>query len=374
MGAGPRPLSSAALRTADFDFHLPPDLIAQVPAEPRDAARLLVAGGASGGVHGTVADLPVHLRRGDLLVVNDTKVLPARIHARRASGGRVEVLFLEPCPGAVEPAGEPAGGTPWRALVRPAKKLRPGEVLATDREGIRLRALERDADAGGWFVSLEDGLGAGTEELLEQVGTMPLPPYIERAAVAADRERYQTVYAREPGAVAAPTAGLHFTEELLARLEAAGIERATVTLHVGAGTFRPVTVERLEDHPMHEERFELPEATAAAVDACRARGGRVVAVGTTSARVLESCAAPGGGGRVVAGRGATRIFLHPGNPPRVCDGLFTNFHLPCSTLIMLVAAFVGRERVLALYREAVDRRYRFYSYGDAMLVFRGGGA
>lgn len=360
------------MQTADFDFDLPGELIAQQAVEPRDAARLLVAGpggDARGAEHGVVGDLGRWLRPGDLLVLNDTRVLPARVRARRETGGGVEALFLEPCAAA-------AGAGAWRALVRPAKKLRAGERLRIDGRSVELVAIERDEATGGWSVALEDSgrPEAGTEELLDEVGSMPLPPYIERAADEEDRERYQTVYARAPGAVAAPTAGLHFTDELLGSLAGRGVERATVTLHVGAGTFRPVTAERLEEHRMHSERYELSEETAEKVRACKERGGRVVAVGTTSARTLESCWDPGSGvgrdARVRHARGATEIFIHPASPPRVCDALFTNFHLPKSTLIMLVAGFVGTEQVLSLYRHAVAERFRFYSYGDAMLVER----
>lgn len=368
------PTHFRALDTSAFDFDLPQRLIAQTAVEPRDAARLLVAGpegGAAGAAHATVAELPERLRAGDLLVLNDTRVLPARVRASRSTGGKVEALFLEPRPGA---SGD-ARGT-WLALVRPAKKIREGEALVTRDAGVQLVAVERDAASGGWFVKLVEAARpeAATEDLLERVGDVPLPPYIERDADAADLERYQTVYARESGAVAAPTAGLHFTPELLERIEARGVGIARVTLHVGAGTFRPVTAERIEDHRMHSERYALSAETAERVRRCKEAGGRVVAVGTTSARTLEACWDPASGegarARVIAGRGETEIFLHPGSRPRVCDGLFTNFHLPKSSLIMLVAGFVGVEEVQSLYRLAVEREYRFYSYGDAMILER----
>jgi S-adenosylmethionine:tRNA ribosyltransferase-isomerase len=234
--------------------------------------------------------------------------------------------------------------------------------------------LERSSKDGTWAVTLEgaDGEVRPVEEWLARCGVMPLPPYIQRAARAEDAERYQTVYAAEPGAVAAPTAGLHFTEALLARLQERGVEVARVTLHVGAGTFLPVTAERLEDHDMHSERYELSEECERAVQRARAVGGRVIAVGTTSARVLESCRAgeEAGAAGVRAGRGDTRIFLHPGHGPAVCDGLFTNFHLPKSTLVMLVASFIGTDATLAMYRAAIEAEYRFYSYGDATLLLR----
>ena len=356
----------------DFDYDLPPERIAQEPADPRDAARLLVDD-AGTTRHRTVADLADELRPGDLLVVNDTRVRPARLQARRATGGAVELLLVEPSPSA-----DAAGA--WRAMVRPAKRLRAGEELVVDGAGLVVRALEREVDpARGadatpfWRVELfdPDAREARVEELLERAGRMPLPPYIERARDgdprdATDRERYQTVYARHAGAVAAPTAGLHLTPELLERLAQRGVERAEVTLHVGLGTFLPVTASDPDEHVMHAERYELGVACADAIERCRARGGRVVAVGTTSVRVLESCA--GDAGRVTPGVGQTRLFVRPGFGFRCVDVLLTNFHLPRSTLLMLVAAFVGRERMLGLYAEAIERGYRFYSYGDAMLL------
>lgn len=350
--------------------------------EPRDAARLLVRRRAAdqGGVleHRTVAELPEVLESGDLLVFNDTRVLPARVSARRRSGGRVEILFLEPVgPAAGDPAqgdedaieGQPDRGT-WRALVKPAKKLRPLEELRVEG-GATVTALTREEDSGVWRVVLRGREGEPSVDALERVGAMPLPPYIAREANELDVERYQTVYAREPGAVAAPTAGLHFTDGLLAALAERGVEQTSVTLHVGAGTFLPVTAERIEDHVMHSERYTLSQSVADAVRACRARGGRVIPVGTTSARALESAAIadPTFERAIVRSfSGRTSIFLHPGNEPRVADALFTNFHLPKSTLLMLVAAFIGRDETLELYRAAVAAEYRFYSYGDAMLL------
>jgi len=348
------------MKLTDFDYALPEERIAQTPAEPRDSALLFVHRiAADQSEHRRVRDLVDLLAPGDLLVLNDTRVLPARLLGKRASGGKVELLLLEPS----------AGG--WRALVRPAGRMREGERV--DLEGGALRArLVRRLEGPEWEVELECGAsGASVEELLERFGRMPLPPYIRRDAAdqelaAFDRERYQTVYARERGAVAAPTAGLHFTPELLAALERRGIQRTHVTLHVGLGTFQPVTSERIEDHPMHAERFVLPESAERAVRAARERGGRVVAVGTTSVRVLESCAS--GDGLVRAGSGETRIFLKPGDRLRATDALLTNFHLPRSTLLMLVSALAGRERILRLYAEALAGPYRFYSYGDAQLL------
>jgi len=350
---------------SDFDYELPAERIAQEPAAERDRARLLVHERAPDRTdHRQVRDLPELLRPGDLLVVNDTRVLRARLFARRASGGRVELFFLEPTPRAPDV---------WRAQAHPARRLRVGETLGLEGLEARARLVERELQEDGtpameWHVRLETPAGAALEPLavLERVGHVPLPPYVERADEPRDAERYQTVYARVPGAVAAPTAGLHFTPELFARLAAAGVERAALTLHVGPGTFQPVKATRVEDHRMHSERFVLPQETVDAVARTRARGGRVVAVGTTAVRVLESCAAEDGA--LAPGAGSTALFLVPGARFRVVDALLTNFHLPRSTLLMLVAAFAGRERVLALYREALERGYRFYSYGDAMLL------
>lgn len=355
------------MKLSDFDYELPAELVAQRPAERRERARLLVhARGVGETSLGEVADLPRHLRPGDLLVLNDTRVLPARLFGRRESGGAVEFLFVEP-----------TRDGRWLALVKPAKKLKPGEVVRAAGGALRVRLVLRTRDAAGepqptWEVELEaaEGGQASVEELLEQHGRMPLPPYIERdrdgLQSAADRERYQTVYAARPGAVAAPTAGLHFTPELLAELEAAGVERASVTLHVGLGTFLPVSVDDVAQHRMHAERYELGPETVAAVEACRARGGRVVAVGTTSVRVLESCADVSG--VLTPGRSSTDIFIRPGYEFRAVDALLTNFHLPKSTLLMLVSALAGRERIRELYARAIEERLRFYSYGDAMLL------
>ncbi|MEM6568518.1 MAG: tRNA preQ1(34) S-adenosylmethionine ribosyltransferase-isomerase QueA [Planctomycetota bacterium] len=355
------------MRTADFDFDLPPERIAQEPVTPRDAARLLVRSAGGDVAHARVRDHHEYLEVGDLVVVNDTRVIPARVRALRTTGGRVELLLLEP-----------RGQDPqtWCAMARPAKKLREGEVLACDA-GVEALLVRRDPEDGTWLVRLRasadrnDLASALVLELLDAAGSIPLPPYIEREATDEDAERYQTIYARAPGAIAAPTAGLHLTERMFDDLQRVSIDVARVTLHVGAGTFLPVTADRVEDHRMHSERYEVSGATADAVRACRARGGRVVPVGTTSARVLEACAEldPAFERAVVrAGSGSTDIFLSPGHGPRVCDGLFTNFHLPKSTLVMLVAAFIGTEEVLSLYRTAVEERYRFYSYGDAMLL------
>jgi len=353
---------------AAWDYPLPSGRIAQQAAPERDAARLLVMTRAGEVLdHARVRDLPRRLRPGDLLVVNATRVLPARLRGRKATGGAAEALLL-----GADPAGEPGA---WRALVRCGGRLRPGLKLAFGPEGRALDAEVTDLLEGG---EVRLAFAPGVDPYA--VGEAPLPPYIRRdAARDADRERYQTVFAREPGAVAAPTAGLHLTPSLLEALGRAGVERAEVVLHVGPGTFRPVAPEDLTRGRLHAERFTLPAAAARAVARARERGGRVVAVGTTTTRVLESRARDDG--TVAPGSGETTLLLQPGSRFRAVDALLTNFHLPRSSLLLLVAAFCGsehgRERVLAAYAEAVRRGYRFYSYGDAMLLLpaaTGGGS
>jgi S-adenosylmethionine:tRNA ribosyltransferase-isomerase len=342
-----------ALDLAAFDYALPPERIAQAPAPEREDARLLVLDRASGArTHARVADLARFLRAGDLLVVNATQVVPARLRGEKASGGRAEALLLG--------AGDAPGR--WRALLRCRGRLREGMALRFGGGADAFDATVAAVRDGGEVV-----LAIAPEVSPYRVGEVPLPPYIRRrAARAEDLERYQTVFARAPGAVAAPTAGLHFGPRLLDALAQAGVERAEVVLHVGPGTFRPLCEADLAAGRLHAEPFELPPATAEAIAKTRARGGRVVAVGTTSARVLESRAGPGG--TVRAGAGETDLFLRPGCRFAVVDVLLTNFHLPRSSLLLLVAAFAGRERVLAAYAAAVERGYRFYSYGDAMLI------
>ncbi len=346
------------MRTSDFDYHLPPELIAQHPAARRDESRLLMVDRAGGGVsHRRFGDLPGILAPGDLLVLNDTRVFPARTHGvRAATGGSVEVLFLR----------EEAKGR-WLALTRSGGKLRSGEELVLCGGDLRVRIAERRGQDGD-VLSLPPGVDLPA--LLEERGEVPLPPYIRRdghaaSGAAADRERYQTVYARETGAVAAPTAGLHFTSDVFRELDSRGVERALLTLHVGPGTFRPVKTEEVGDHRMDAEEYSIGEEAAAAVNRARGAGGRVVAVGTTVCRVLESLARADGS--VTAGAGSTDLFIFPPYRFRAVDALLTNFHLPRSTLLMLVSAFAGRDRVLAAYREAVGERYRFYSYGDCCL-------
>jgi S-adenosylmethionine:tRNA ribosyltransferase-isomerase len=336
------------MRRSDFHFELPAELIAQAPLASRSASRLLVLDGGSGEIHDKMfSDLPAQLRPGDLLVFNDTRVLPARLKARKPSGGRVELL-LERLLG------------PRRALMQlkaSHKPQRDGELELPG--GAKARVIGRH-DA-----MFELDFDRDLVPLLEAHGQVPLPPYISRAADESDRERYQTVFARAPGAVAAPTAGLHFDRALLDALAARGVERTFLTLHVGAGTFAPVRSERIEDHELHAEWLSVSGETCAAVERCRAAGGRVVAVGTTSVRALET-AARGGALRPFAGD--SRLFIYPKFEFRVVDAMVTNFHLPESSLLMLVSAFAGREATLAAYRHAVAERYRFFSYGDAMLV------
>ncbi len=335
----------------DFDFALPDERIAQ-EAAPRGASRLLVLDALGAARHRSIGDLVELLRPGDLLVVNDTRVIPARLFAERAgSGGAIELLLVER-----------RSERLWDCLVRPGRRARPGtELRLGDSLTARVVAIGEDGRRAIEF-------SAPVEPHLEALGHVPLPPYIDRPDRAEDRERYQTVYAANPGAIAAPTAGLHFSNELLARLAARGVERVAVTLHVGIGTFKPVTAELVHEHRMDEESYMVPPSTARAIAAARDEGRRIVAVGTTVVRTLESAAAASG--EVPAGAGATRLFIVPGYRFRVVDLLLTNFHLPRSTLLMLVAAFAGRERVLAAYAEAIDAGYRFFSYGDAMLAER----
>lgn len=339
-------------KTSDFDYDLPPELIAQHPLAQRDASRLLVYDRATGGVeHRHFADVLEYLNAGDVLVLNDTRVIPARILGRKEdTGGKIEFLLLR------------REGDVWETLAKPARRAQPGtwftfgegvlraEVVAEGLEGMRRIRLHHEGTL---------------EEALDRVGTMPLPPYIHERLN--DPERYQTVYARERGSAAAPTAGLHFTPALLEAVRAKGVTIAPVLLHVGLGTFRPVAVEDVSEHKMHSEYYEVSAETAETINRTRAAGGRVVAVGTTSARTLESAAAEDG--TVHPGKGWTDIFITPGYRFRAVDALITNFHLPRSTLLMMISAFAGsREEMLRVYRLAVEERYRFFSFGDAMLL------
>ncbi|MCA9530296.1 MAG: tRNA preQ1(34) S-adenosylmethionine ribosyltransferase-isomerase QueA [Myxococcales bacterium] len=348
------------MRLDELDFDLPPELIAQAPLPERDGARLLVLDrGADRVTHHAIRDLP-SLVEPSLFVFNDTRVFPARLLGHKDSGGRVELLL-------VERLGPPAQTPPfverWVGLGRASKPLRSGVVISFADGALAARVLvPRD----GGELEVELSADEPIDAAVERVGAVPLPPYIRRAPDPSDRERYQTVYASEPGAVAAPTAGLHFTRALLAALDAAGHRRAHVTLHVGPGTFRPVKTDELDAHAMHAERYDVSEGAAAATNQARAEGRPVLAVGTTVVRTLESAVDPSG--EVRAGSGSTRLFLRPPATLRVVDSLLTNFHLPRSTLIALVMAVAGVEPTRRAYAEAVRERYRFFSYGDAMLI------
>lgn len=346
------------MNVADFDFDLPDELIAQDPPAERGGSRLLVVPmDDSPPVDARFADLPSLLEPGDLLVVNDTRVYPARLLGQRVpSGGAVECLLLES-----------TGADTWLALVHPGQKLKPGAHVRFESGPVVIEGEILDHHFHGRrTVRLWRPDGGSVDEAVDAIGHIPLPPYIQRDDALSDRERYQTVYARARGSIAAPTAGLHFTPAILSALNARGVQAVTVTLHVGYGTFKPVRVDRVEDHAVDPEPFEVTEETAAVITEARRSGRRVIAVGTTTTRVLESLEVDGA--RVMPGHGRTSLFIHPGHRFRVVQGLITNFHLPKSSLLMLVSALAGRERVLAAYREAVKRRYRFYSYGDAMLI------
>ncbi len=339
------------MKTSDFMYDLPERLIAQTPLQRRDASRLLVLDKSTGQTgHRHFYDLPEFLRPGDCLVLNDSRVIPARLVGNRATGGATEVVLLRDL-----------GDDRWECLTRPGRKMRPG-VSVSFGDGELTGQVESVAEGGNRIIRFSyQGIFL---EVLERLGRMPLPPYIKEQL--ADPERYQTVYSVHPGSAAAPTAGLHFTQELLARVRAMGVKVCFVTLHVGLGTFRPVQVEDVEDHKMHSEFCTVLPETAETVNAAKAAGGRIIAVGTTSCRTLESFA--GEDGTLRAGSGWTDIFIYPGYRFRCIDGLVTNFHLPGSTLVMLVSALAGRENILNAYAEAIREEYRFFSFGDAMLI------
>lgn len=349
------------MQVADFDYELPEALIAQQPLPERTASRMLVLDRAGDRlIHTGVRELGRFLNAGDLLILNNTRVVPARIWGERTdTGGEVEVLLLDPLPSPGD----------WTAMYKASHRPRAG--LAVALAGGRIHATVL-SDHGGGRVDLRLVSEDPLMQVLQEEGVAPLPPYIRRehggdsGQIASDKSRYQTVYAAEPGAIAAPTAGLHLSEALLSELAGAGIDHAFVTLHVGPGTFLPVKAEQVHEHVMEAERYVVPEATAAAVRAVRQRGGRVVAVGSTSVRTLESVA--GEDGTLTPGAGRSALYIYPPYRFRVVDAMLTNFHLPRSTLLMMIAALAGRERVLAAYREAVAQRYRFYSYGDCMLI------
>lgn len=343
---------SGVLKKSDFFFELPKELIAQDPLEERSSSRLLVLDKESGRVsHHVFRELPDYLRPGDCLVLNNTKVIPARLLGEReGTGGRVEVLLLKRREGDV-----------WETLVKPGKKCRPGSRFLFGGGLLRAEVLKTVEEGNRLIRFFYDGI---FEEVLDRLGEMPLPPYITHKLK--DKDRYQTVYARYEGSAAAPTAGLHFTRELLGRIEEMGVRIAYVTLHVGLGTFRPVKEENVLDHHMHSEYYQVTEEAADLINRTRQEGGRVFCVGTTSCRTVESAADESG--NVRAGCGSTDIFIYPGYRFKVLDALVTNFHLPESTLVMLVSALAGREQVLHAYEEAIRERYRFFSFGDAMLI------
>ncbi|GEA16117.1 S-adenosylmethionine:tRNA ribosyltransferase-isomerase [Moorella sp. E308F] len=341
------------LRLEEFDYDLPPELIAQTPVEPRDASRLLVLNRERGYLeHRHFYDLPDYLKEGDVLVLNETRVIPARLWGRRAgTGARIEVLLLTR-----------RDRDTWEALVRPGRRVPVGTEIIFGQGELKARATATTS-AGGRLLQFFYQEGP-FETLLDRLGAMPLPPYIKEKPE--DPGRYQTVYARVEGSVAAPTAGLHFTPRLLEQLRGQGVQIVYLLLHVGLGTFRPVKVQNIEEHHMHAEYYEVTPEAAAAINAARARGGRIVAVGTTVVRTLETVATEEG--LIQPGNGWTDIFIYPGYRFKAVDCLITNFHLPKSTLIMLVSAFAGREKILAAYRTAVAEGYRFFSFGDAMLI------
>ncbi|MDO8444750.1 MAG: tRNA preQ1(34) S-adenosylmethionine ribosyltransferase-isomerase QueA [Deltaproteobacteria bacterium] len=367
------------MNISDFDFNLPEELIAQEPSQERDRSRLMVVDRKSGLIeHRFFFEITDYLKPGDLLVINDTKVIPARLMGRKGTGGRAEVLLLE------KDDKEESG---WECLVG-GKRIRPGVMIEFD-DNLKGEVLEEIGD-GRFKIKFHSD--RPFEDVLEEVGQVPLPPYIKRAEGqgtpplhpplikggtkgGVDKDRYQTVFADKKGAVAAPTAGLHFTEALLKKIKEKGIDIVTVTLHVGPGTFLPVRVENIEEHRMLPERYEISTASAEKINRAKAEGRRVIAVGSTSLRTLEAAATPlssplakGGKWGIVAGRGRTSIFIYPGYSFKVMDSLVTNFHLPKSTLMMLVSAFAGRDLIFKAYREAIDKGYRFYSYGDAMMI------
>ena len=342
---------SGTLRTSDFDYDLPESLIAQTPVEPRDYSRLMSLSRIDGGIqHHRFYDLPQLLRSGDLMVFNDSRVMPARLRGKRTTGGAIELLLLSRLSPGV-----------WRAIGRPGRLLRPGAAFEVTGKGGSMRGEVLEIEPEGERIIRLDG-----EERLHDVGEVPLPPYITETL--ADSERYQTVYAREEGSAAAPTAGLHFTDDLLERVRAMGVQTVFVTLHVGWGTFRPVKDDDVTDHTMHAEYWELSSEAADAIRCAKAEGRRVISVGTTAVRLLENAASLSADDLPHAGSGWADIFITPGYRFKVVDALITNFHLPRSTLLMLTSAFSSRDIMLRAYTEAVEQRYRFYSFGDAMFI------
>ena len=355
------------MKISDFDYYLPEELIAQKPADRRDCSRLLVVHRDTGRTeHRHFYDIIDYLKAGDCLVLNNSKVLPARLYGvKEKTGAKVEFLLIK----RIE-------GDTWETMVRPGRKLKPGDIVVFSQEPLLKATIKDFGTDGTRIVEFEyDGVFM---ERLEEIGSMPLPPYIERSSDSEDRDRYQTVYCREEGSVAAPTAGLHFTEELLRKAEDKGVELIYVTLHVGIGTFRPVKCENIEDHTMHFEEYSISEESAEVINRAKREGRRIISVGTTSTRTVESAAyfdadaqtADGKAGcwQVRSGEGSTGIFIYPGYEFKIIESLITNFHLPKSTLLMLISALYDREKILAVYDEAVKQKYRFFSYGDAMFI------
>lgn len=355
------------MKISDFDYYLPEELIAQKPADRRECSRLLVVHRDTGKIeHRHFYDIIDYLKAGDCLVLNNSKVLPARLYGvKEKTGAKVEFLLIK----RIE-------GDTWETMVRPGRKLKPGDIVVFSQEPLLKATIKDFGTDGTRIVDFEyDGVFM---ERLEEIGSMPLPPYIERSSDSEDRDRYQTVYCREEGSVAAPTAGLHFTEELLKKAEDKGVELVYVTLHVGIGTFRPVKCENIEDHTMHFEEYSISEESAEVINRAKREGRRIISVGTTSTRTVESAAyfdadaqtADGKAGcwQVRSGEGSTGIFIYPGYEFKIIDSLITNFHLPKSTLLMLISALYDREKILAVYDEAVKQKYRFFSYGDAMFI------
>ena len=347
---------------SSYTYDLPQALIAQAPAVPRDSSRLLIVDPRRSPIHATFRDLPNWLKPGDLLVLNNTRVIPARLYGTKTTGSKVEILLIEE-----------KSHNCWLALVKPGKRFTIGATInfdtlnerAINNSPLQATVIAKDEATGGRILQFKLPPEQSLYSLLDDYGQLPLPPYITDRD--APKERYQTVYSSQPGAIAAPTAGLHFTPELLAELERRGIEQTQITLHVGIGTFRPVETEEIKAHEMHQEWIEVSEATVAKIEETKARGGRVIAVGTTATRALEG-SAKANSATLKPFRGQTDLFIYPGYQWQVVDGLITNFHLPGSSLLMLVSAMIGRERLLEIYQEAIALKYRFYSFGDAMLI------
>ncbi len=340
---------------SSYNYELPEQLIAQKPVVPRDSSRLLVVDSPTTHQHSIFRDLGTWLQPGDLLVLNNTRVIPARLYGYKSTGAQVEVLLLE----------EKSVGC-WLALVKPGRKLQPGTEIIFPPGQLKAKIIARDEETAGRILQFTFPPDQSWEQVLAATGHLPLPPYItSRDSLP---EQYQTVYAQKSGAVAAPTAGLHFTAQLLQKLQQAGIKQAYITLHVGIGTFRPVEVEDITTHKMHEEWIEVPATTVEQINHTKASGGRIIAVGTTVVRALEGAAMQGHSSTIKPFVGKTDIFIYPGYHWRVVEGLITNFHLPCSSLLMLVGSLLGRERLLQLYQDAIEQQYRFYSFGDAMLI------